>query len=232
MPLNISPISRPSSPPSNTVLVCLHRFGFLRFHVEVRSYSFCVFLSVVSLNICSGSIPNGEISHICHIFIHCLDMDTGCFCILSIVRMLIHVGGQVSLEILSPSPLCIYPEVELLCYTVVLFFNVLRKLHIVFHSGCNNLHSHQQCTRVPFSLYTCQYLLAFVFLMTAILTGVRRYLMVLICISLMLNIYLCTHWPSVSFLGKKCVYSCFAQFLIRLLIFVIIEFYEFLIWLF
>ena len=169
----------------------------------MRSYSFCIFLFVISLNICSGSIPIGKISHICHIFIHCLDMDTGCFCILSIVRMLIHVGGQVSFEILSPSPLCIYPEVELLCYTVVLFFNVLRNLHIVFHSGCNNLHSHQQCTRVPFSLYTCQYLLAFVFLMTAIPTGVRRYLVVLICISLMLNIYLCTHWPSVSFLGKK-----------------------------
>ena len=51
-------------------------------------------------------------------------MDTGCFCILAIVRMLIHVGIQVSLEILSPSPLCIYPEVELLRHTVVLFFNV------------------------------------------------------------------------------------------------------------
>lgn len=53
--------------------------------------------------------------------------------------------------------------------------------------------------------------------------------MVSICISLMLNIYLCTHWPSVSFIWKKSVYSFFAQFLIRLLIFVIIEFYEFFI---
>ena len=66
--------------------------------------------------------PNGRISFICHIFIPCLYMDTGCFCVLAIVRMLIHVGIQVSLEILSPSPLCIYPEVELLRNTVVLFF--------------------------------------------------------------------------------------------------------------
>ena len=97
-------------------------------------------------------------------------------------------------------------------------FSFLRNLHTVFHSGCSNAYFYQKSTRVSFTPHPCQHLLIVDFLMTAVLTVVRWYLFVWICISLIIGhiMHLFTHllimW--ISFL-HKCMFQSLSQILIR-----------------
>ena len=137
--------------------LCITSSRFIHL-IRTDSNMFFLWLSNIPLCICITFLSSSVDGHL------------GCFHVLTIVNSaLMNNGIHVSFSVLVSSGFMPRSGIAESYGDFIPHF--LRNPHTVFHSGCINLHSHQQCKNLSVFPYPFHHLLFVDFLMAAILTG-------------------------------------------------------------